>query len=312
MWETIELQEIRAFLTVAEELHFGQAAERLYLTPSRVSQLIRSLEGQVGGRLFDRTSRRVTLTALGGHLYKRLEPAYRELRAALADAHNAATGITGTVRVGVVLQSSGGPYLLDLVRVFEALYPRCRVVLADITYHQSPYEQLRRGELDLLAIRLPIPADDNLTVGPILATEDRILVVAKDHPLAGRDSVTFNDVADYETIDVPNAPRELMNHLIPPRAEDRRPIRRVVSVNSAAEAMAQAALGGIVYPTVSSVKQYYHHPDVVFIPIAGAPPSQTALVWRVGGLSIAAQTFADVAAEELPKLSGSHIPLGPN
>jgi DNA-binding transcriptional LysR family regulator len=65
MRPALELREIRAFLTLAEELHFGRTAERLELTPSRVSQTIRTLETRVGGRLFERTSRRVRLTTTG-------------------------------------------------------------------------------------------------------------------------------------------------------------------------------------------------------------------------------------------------------
>ena len=65
MWSEVELSEIRVFLGLAEELHFGRTAERLHITPSYASQLIRRLETRLGGRLFDRTSRRVRLTPLG-------------------------------------------------------------------------------------------------------------------------------------------------------------------------------------------------------------------------------------------------------
>src|SRR3954463_15667877 len=63
MWETIELREIRVFLALADELHFGRAAERLGVTQSRVSQSLRTLEAKLGERLVHRTSRRVTPTA---------------------------------------------------------------------------------------------------------------------------------------------------------------------------------------------------------------------------------------------------------
>jgi DNA-binding transcriptional LysR family regulator len=62
MIEEVELREIRTFLALADELHFGRTADRLHLTPSRVSQVLRSLEARVGGRLFERTSRTVRLT----------------------------------------------------------------------------------------------------------------------------------------------------------------------------------------------------------------------------------------------------------
>ena len=65
MWPPVELRELHVFLTTAEELHFGRAADRLQINPSRVSQVIRQLEDKVGGRLFERTSRRVALTPWG-------------------------------------------------------------------------------------------------------------------------------------------------------------------------------------------------------------------------------------------------------
>jgi DNA-binding transcriptional LysR family regulator len=65
MWEAVELREIRVFLTLADELHFGRSAERLGLTTSRVSQSLRALERKLGGPLMHRTSRRVALTPSG-------------------------------------------------------------------------------------------------------------------------------------------------------------------------------------------------------------------------------------------------------
>ena len=304
MWETIDLQEVRAFLMVAAELHFGRAAQRMYLTQSRVSQLVRSLESRVGGQLFDRSSRQVRLTVLGSQLRERIEPAYGALRAALEEARNNAVGTEGTVRVGVVLQASAGPHLLTLVRAFERRHPGCSVQFTELIYSDRYYDKLRTGELDLLAIRLPTPSDPEVTIGPILSVENRILIVAKDHPLAGRDSVTFNDVADYATLDVPTAPRELIDDLFPPYAPDGRPIRRIVAVNTVGDALAEVAMGKVVYPTVPSILRYYHHPDVVHLPIIGAPRSRTALVWLTGRLSVAAQAFADVVAEQLPGLRG--------
>ena len=62
MWSTVELREIRVFLMLAEELHFGRTAERLQLTSSRVSQILQDLETKLGGQLVYRTSRHVELT----------------------------------------------------------------------------------------------------------------------------------------------------------------------------------------------------------------------------------------------------------
>lgn len=80
--ESLEANELRAFLTLADELHFARTAERLHLSASRASQLIRMLEERLGAPLFDRTSRRVQLTPLGVQLCDALGPAYRNVVAA--------------------------------------------------------------------------------------------------------------------------------------------------------------------------------------------------------------------------------------
>ena len=64
----MEFRELECFVVLSEELHFARTAERLYLSPGRVSQLVRSLETRIGGRLFHRTSRRVRLTPLGANV----------------------------------------------------------------------------------------------------------------------------------------------------------------------------------------------------------------------------------------------------
>src|SRR5919197_5792 len=86
MWQTIELHELRVFLTLAEELHFGRSAERLLLTSSRVSQVLRQLEHKLGGQLVHRTSRRVALTPLGERFQTEVRAAYDGLARVLERA----------------------------------------------------------------------------------------------------------------------------------------------------------------------------------------------------------------------------------
>jgi DNA-binding transcriptional LysR family regulator len=89
------MARMEAFLALAEELHFGRAAERLHVSQSRVSRLIATLERQARGRLFERTSRQVTLTPLGQQFHAQLRPAYEQMRAALGHSRRSAQQITG-------------------------------------------------------------------------------------------------------------------------------------------------------------------------------------------------------------------------
>ncbi|WP_205121414.1 LysR family transcriptional regulator [Tenggerimyces flavus] len=104
----MELREIEIFLTLADELHFGRTAERLYLSSSRISQTVRTLEARVGGELFERTSRRVLLTPLGERLRDRLRPAYDEIYRAFAEVREVASGITGQLRIALLNFVAGG------------------------------------------------------------------------------------------------------------------------------------------------------------------------------------------------------------
>jgi DNA-binding transcriptional LysR family regulator len=110
-------------LTVAEELHFGRVAERLQINRSRVSQVINVLEARIGGRLFERTSRRVRLTPIGEQLQNEVSGPYRQLQDVLVHVRDAATGVAGTLRIGMYSTLSGGPHITEIVRTFETRHP---------------------------------------------------------------------------------------------------------------------------------------------------------------------------------------------
>jgi DNA-binding transcriptional LysR family regulator len=299
----VDLREIRTFLIVAEELHFGRAAERLVITPSRVSQTIRTLEARVGGVLFDRTSRRVRLTPFGEHLRAELAPAYEQLNRALTNARQVATGVAGRLRLGMYTPANGGPRLLEILRTFHARYGGCRVDLIDTGFSRDPLDWLRADEVDLLAMRLPLE-DKTLIIGPILSRETRVLLVNKDHPLAALPSVRYDDVAEFPVPYTPLLPRELMDAVVPPRTSSGARLRRV-PIHSTTEILMRVAAGELIHPTVSSFLHHHPSPDVRAVPIVDLPPSETALVWLAARQSPTIDAFASVAA----KVVGSATPV---
>src|SRR6266536_2633207 len=143
----MEIREIEAFLVLAEELHFGRTAERLYVSPARVSQLIQALERRVGARVVERTSRAVRLTPVGEQLLRDAGPAYQGLGRAVTGAQIAARQQGGVLRLGV-WQTIRSTLPSDLGAAFEADHPGCQ---EQVTI-QSPvdlYEPLRSGEVGL-------------------------------------------------------------------------------------------------------------------------------------------------------------------
>jgi DNA-binding transcriptional LysR family regulator len=284
---------------VAEELHFGRAAERLVLTPSRVSQTIRALEASVGGKLFDRTSRRVALTPLGLDLQRDITKHYQAMQEAFARAREAASGVAGLLRLGAYLPGYGGPHLAEIIKTFESRYPACRVTLVD-TFSRDEWSWLRRDEVDLLASRLPVSEPD-VVVGPRLSLEHRVLLVARDHPLANMASVSYEDVADYAVPDHPSVPREIIDAVIPRRTASGRTVPRV-NLASTNEMVMRAAFGEIVYPTVGSTVEYVANPGLVAVPIRDLPPSETALVWLASNRSVRVAAFVRAATDVLGAL----------
>ena len=127
----MKLREIRVCLTLADELHFGRAAHRLGITHARVSQTIQTLETRIGARLFDRTSRRVRLTPIGGQLQRAIAPGDQQLRRAFENIHQLATGTAGTLRLGIYAYVAGGPQLLEVIKAFETRHPNCAVQVTE-------------------------------------------------------------------------------------------------------------------------------------------------------------------------------------
>jgi DNA-binding transcriptional LysR family regulator len=294
--EHVELRHLRAFLTVAEELHFGRAADRLRVSPSRVSQLVSALETVIGAALFERTSRRVALTPIGERLRSRVLPACNALQQAVDDLREGAHGIAGELRLGVVLATNGGPHLPEVIGLFETRHPACQVVVSEMSW-TDPLGPLRRGDVDMTAIRFPVRQPD-LVVGPVLTTDERALAVADDHPLAGRSSVRIEDLADYEVaVPAGAVPQELIDALIPRTTPSGRPIARRPVTGGSVQTLAMVARGEIVHATVASLPDYMSYPGITYIPFDDLPPCDAGLVWRASDETPAIRAFAAVAEE---------------
>lgn len=292
----MELREIETFLVLAEELHFGRTAERLYLSQSRVSQTIRAMETRVGGRLFERTSRQVRLTALGEQLRDRIRPPFEQIRRAVADVREAASGITGELRISLLNFAAGGPLFAETVRAFEAAHPACAVTVFE-AFPGEALNRLRRGELDVVAHWLPVEQPD-LTVGPVLTCENAALAVRVGHPLARRGWATPEDLGDFAIADSSGVlPPETLAVLSPGRTPAGRPIPRRHREGRMVEVLSLVARGEIVHPTVAGLAEYYAHPGVTTIPLRDVPPLRSALIWPTDRQTSSVRALAEITAE---------------
>ncbi|MEU4520422.1 LysR family transcriptional regulator [Amycolatopsis sp. NPDC024027] len=176
----MELRALRYFVAVADELHFGRAAERLHIAQPAVSQQIARLERELGVRLLDRSPRRVRLTAAG----RRVLEAARSTLAAAGQVQIAAQQVMTTVRIGT---AAGMTARLERgIDALRARAPEFDVVLVDLPV-EARLNALRQGELDL-ALTRGVRAVPGLTVLP--AWNERLFaVVSRHHPAADRAGV---------------------------------------------------------------------------------------------------------------------------
>ncbi|MFJ9690635.1 LysR substrate-binding domain-containing protein [Kitasatospora sp. NPDC101183] len=286
----LELREVRTLLALGEELHFGRAAARLGVSQSRVSETLRGVERRIGGRLFERTSRQVGLTALGAGLLERLRPVHEELAAAYAEAVALARGAGGTVRLGFT-GAAGGAYAAGLIRAGREHAPDCELVLHEVACGDL-LGPLRRGEVDALVVRLPIEEPD-LTVGPLIGRESRLLAVALDHPLAGRASVSIEEAALETVFALANtAPAYWRDFHLPLSTPAGHALRRGPEVRTCQEILTLVAAGVGVAPLAESVARHYAQPDVAFVPVHDLPAAPVALIWRTAQETAAIRALA--------------------
>ncbi|MGW7640990.1 LysR family transcriptional regulator [Streptomyces decoyicus] len=290
----MELRDIEIFLTLAEELHFGRTAERLHLSQARVSQSISRQERRLGGALFDRSTRTVTLTPLGQRLRDDLHPGYGLIRKALTHAAETARGCSGTVRLGAMgaLPSE----LAWLVEEFCARHPQCSVEFVE--YHFSdPLARIRAGEVAVQLMWLPVP-EPGLRLGPVVLTEGRVLAVATGSDLASRARVSLEDLAG-RTVPDPGTrtPEEWFRAMCPERTPGGRLVHRGPQARTFHEVLALVATGRVVCPLNGHVPRYYTYPGVVLVPIDDAPLTEWALVLPESAPAPHVRAFIETARE---------------
>ncbi|MFF5256542.1 LysR family transcriptional regulator [Streptomyces leeuwenhoekii] len=302
---TLEIRELEAFLVLAEELHFGRTGERLYVSQSRVSQLLKSLEARIGAPLVERTSRRVTLTPLGQTFLSSLRPAYEALRATVEEARAAARGMGGVLRIG--FQGTIDDQLARAIALFEEGCPACTVDVAEIAL-SDPFGPVRRKEVDCAVVLLPV-AEDDLVLGPLFSRQSQMLALPARHPYAARESISAEELADYPLIGIQDgAPDYWRRAQAPHRTPAGRPIPAGPRVNTLQEGLSLTAAerGAMLLCRSSAAYHGGGRSSIAFVPVEGLPDSLLGLVLPRATSTPQARAFArildETLAESLPGL----------
>jgi DNA-binding transcriptional LysR family regulator len=282
----VELRHLRAFLAVVDGGSFTAAARRLGVAQSAVSQLLRTLEDDLGVLLLTRTTRSVALTPAGEQFVDRLRPALDAVDGALA--HVRAIATPGLLRVG--FKAGGvGPLLTEVLHAYSAAHPTVQVELTRMDWTDD-LTALRLGSLDVVLARPPLDAR-GLHARELLS-DQRVVGLPTWHALAKQTEVTLADLADEPVVTGAGAPAELNDFwTVNPRPDGRAP-RLGPAVRNNDEMLVHVGLGHGVCIAAATVADHHHGSDVVFRPITDLPPFPLLLLTSVGRQRADVDAFA--------------------
>jgi len=273
----MELRHLRCLVAVAEELHFGRAAERLNLSQPPVSLAIKELEEELGVALFERSSRRIAITRAG-------EEALRDARAVLGGmeslrrhAKDAAAGLKGSIAVGFI-SLPAYTFLPQVLRDFNENHPNASIALREGITEQI-LADVQSGRLDIGLILQPAEMPPTLD-SRLVQKDTLILALPETHALARPGSVALDRFASERFLGFERhiGPQMFdaivatcMRRGFSPRMFPARQMNTIVSLVS----------GGVGVALVPACVKALHREGVVFRPLKGEKTHvDTLVVWR--------------------------------
>lgn len=244
----MELRHLRYFRAVAEELHFGRAAERLHIAQPPLSQQIRQLERELAVTLLVRTTRKVELTPAGETYLKRVVAILDAVDEAGGQARRIAEGAEGQLAIGCV-GSATYSLLPRLVRALREELPGVDVSVRGEMLAPAQITALLTGEIDLALLRPPIEQS-----GVLVETvrRDRLLVALPEgHALATRDDLSVSDLRDEEFVAHAGHGRSVMSSILTAMCADAGFVPRIrheVEETSTLVTLVSAGLGVAIVP----------------------------------------------------------------
>ncbi|MGH2429088.1 MAG: LysR family transcriptional regulator [Candidatus Limnocylindria bacterium] len=269
----VHLRDLRYFMAVAEELHFTQAAERLFLSQPALSKQIRQLELQLGAPLFERHPRGVTLTAAGTALL----PVARGLVDRWADAQREVGEASQVLRIGMST-SIGRGLLPRATRRFAVHRPGWPLDLHQVGW-EDPSVGLADRSCDVALGWAPLP-DESAFHSRVLGREPIRVALPEGHRLARRRRIPFADLLDEPFLALPKSAGPLRDFWLAADQRAGRPIRIGAEVRTADETFEAIENGLGVVLLAAGNASLYRRPGVVTRLVVGSPEAQLVVAWR--------------------------------
>ncbi|MBT2675478.1 LysR family transcriptional regulator [Streptomyces sp. ISL-14] len=274
----VHVRDLRYFVTVAEELHFTRAAERLYVSQPALSKQVRSLERQLGVELFRRDPQGVALTEAGLALLPHARRVLDAWSAGAAAMEAARAAARGTLVVGMSTSPGRGGLLPAIRSRFTAAHPDTVLRLRQVSW-EDPTAGLAGGDADVAFVWLPLP-DAERYAWTVVAEEPRLVALPESHPLAARAEIDFTDLMDEPILALPASAGPLRDYWLALEERGGRAPRVGAEVASTEETYEALVAGLGVCLVAAGNAPLISLGGVVTRPVRGLSPSRFALAWR--------------------------------
>ena len=288
----MDLRRLRYFCAVAEELHFGRAAERMHVVQSAVSQQLKLLEQELGFSLLQRSRQGVKLTLQGSVFLPEARAILSRVEAGMQRVRALADGLVGRLVIGFVdnvLWSTLPP----LLREFRAKRPMVELILKPMD-RVAQTEALRASTIDIGILPSPPPGQEIAT--SLLVGAPMLAALPASHPLAAREHLALAELAEERFVLFPPTMRSRILDLIVAACADAGFAPRVAQEAEQMHtllALVSAELGVTLVPEWVARA---HPAGVTYVPIEDRmPPYELLLAWRSDSLNPAIAVFRKVA-----------------
>jgi DNA-binding transcriptional LysR family regulator len=294
----VDLKYLQAFSVLAEELHFGRAADRLGIAQPQLSVWIRRLERELGVELFDRGNRAVRLTQAGEAIREPVRRTLLSMQLVKRAALLGGSSIVGQVTIGYPGASSRR-VLPQLTKAVRSEHPGIELKLQPLIYGGSAPAQIAAGAIDIGFSRLPLHNNDvNFR---IFAYERIVAALPADHDLASQRAVRLQDLADQPFVSFPATQGSTVRDAVMRLTAGAGFKPRILQEAPDSHAILGLVAAGVgVTLTVSSV-QHIQFPGLVYCELTGEAIHLAAVVlWPRHNISRATQAVLDVLEQIMP------------